>query len=83
MTEVPSDGGKDVTFHLNKGRLVVCLAAHFSQLLDEGYLVLRVLKLGGSPHGSTTDELIVFLVYDSFRNVSVDEVDGEVEDFGT
>jgi hypothetical protein len=81
VTKVPSDSCEDMTFHLDKGRLVVCLAAHFRQLLDEGYLVFGLFKLGGGPHGSTSNKLVMFLVDDSFRNVSVDEVDGEVEDF--
>jgi hypothetical protein len=48
-TEVPSDGAENMTFHLDKGRLVVCLAAHFRQFPYQGYLVLGFLELGGGP----------------------------------
>jgi hypothetical protein len=72
MTKSPSDGSEDVTFHLNESILVVCLAAHFRQLLDEGYLVFGLFKLGGGPHGSATNQLVMLLVDDSLRYVSVD-----------
>jgi hypothetical protein len=63
--------------------LVVCLAAHFRQFLDEGYLVFGIFKLGGSPHGGTSNQLVMFLVDDSLGYVSVDQVQSKVEDFGT
>jgi hypothetical protein len=72
VTKSPTDGSEDVTLHLHKGILVVSLAAHFRQFLDKRYLVFGIFKFGGSPHSSATDQLVMFLVDDSFRYVSVD-----------
>ena len=83
VTEVPSDGREDVTFHLDEGRLVVRLAAHVAELADERDLVLAVFKLGGDPQSSASDQLVMLLVDDSLGDVSVDDVHGEVEDFGS
>jgi hypothetical protein len=71
-TKVPVDCAEDMTFHLDKGRFVVGLAAHFRQLLDEWDPILLVLKLGSGPKSGASDELVVLFVNDSLGNVSVD-----------
>ena len=63
--------------------VVVCFAAHVCQLADQWHLVLSILKLGRNPQSRTADQLVVLFVHDPFRHVTIDNVEGKVENLGS
>lgn len=75
----PLEGVEDVHLHLGEHAGIVETATHVVELVDLGNTVLLVAVLGGDEEGGTADELIVLLVHDSSRAVSVQQVDGEKE----
>lgn len=81
MSKGPLDGRKNMTFHLNESRLFVCLAADLHKILHRWHPLFRVFKLGSDPEGSATNKLVVFDVNNTAGNVSVDNIEGEVECF--
>lgn len=75
----PLNGRKYVALHLDKRRLVIGAPAHGVQVLNSRNSVLRILELGSNPQRGATNELVVLLVDDSSGNVSVYNVQREVE----
>ena len=47
------------------------------------HTVLGILKLCRNPEGGTAYELIMLNVHDTARDVAINNVEGEVESFGT
>lgn len=83
MADGPTDSLKDVSLHLNKRAIVVCFATHIRELSHSWYSILCVLELGSNPERCTADQLVVLLVDDSLGDVTVDDVQREVENFRT
>jgi hypothetical protein len=72
-----------MALHLDEGGLVVCLTTDLSEVLNGWYTLLGILEFGSDPQGSATDELIVLDIHDTTGDVAVNDVEGEVESFGT
>ena len=49
------------------------------QVLHGRDAFLSILKLCRDPESGTTDELVVFNVYDAARNIAIDDVEGQIE----
>lgn len=79
----PLDGREDVTLHLDERLLIVRVGAHLDEFRQGWNAVLCVLELGGDPQRSAADELVVLLEDDALRDIAVDDVEGEVEGFGS
>ena len=81
MAQSPLNGREYVLLHLDEGRLIIGISANLDQILYGWDALLGILKLGGDPEGSATDKLVVFDVDDAARNITVNDVEGEVECF--
>ena len=81
VPNLPSDGSKNMAFHLDKGGFVVGVSTNLAQLAYSGHAFFGVLELGSDPQSGTTDELVVLFVNDAAGNVAVDNVASEVEGF--
>lgn len=79
MTQSPLDCRQNVTFHLDEGGFFVGLATDLSEILNGWYTLLGVLELGSNPQCSTTDELIVFDVDYTARDIAIYNVECEVK----
>lgn len=75
----PSQRLQNVPLHLDEHVVIVQRAAHRLQLLDCGNTVLLVSVLGGDEECCTANELVMSLVHNTLRAVSVEEVDGQEE----
>lgn len=73
----PAQGLQDVPLHLNEHVIIIQGATHRLQLLDGGHAVLLVAILGRNEQSSTSDQLVVSLVDNTLRAVSVKQVDGQ------
>jgi hypothetical protein len=79
----PLNGRQNMILHLDEGGDVVRLIAKIVQILDSGYALLGILELGCNPQSRTADELEVFDIHDAPRTVPVDDVECQVQGFGT
>jgi len=78
----PWHGSDDLSLlTLQERRHIVCGTAHIGQLLDSRDPVLGILKLASDPQSRTPNQLIMLLVNDPLGDVTIDNVEGEVEDF--
>ena len=82
VTDDPVNRCQYMTLHLNECLLVVSVAAHLDEFRKSRHTNLSLLELCGDPQCGTTNELIVFLEDDTLRDVSVDDIESEVESFG-
>jgi hypothetical protein len=72
-----------MAFHLDKGGFFISVTTYLDELLNGGDTFLGVFKFGSDPQSRTTDELIVFDVHNPAGDVSVDDVECQVESFRT
>lgn len=82
VTDDPVQGLQNMPFHLCEHVVVVERAAHGLQFLDGGHTLFTVAVLGGNEQGGTTHQLVVTLVDDTLRAVSVEQVHGKEESLG-
>lgn len=83
VTDSPLNRSKDMLLHLNEGRLIVRVTTDMGQILDGGHSLLGILELGRDPQGSAADKLIMLDVHNPAGDISVDDVQSEVESFWT
>lgn len=79
MTDGPAQSLQHMPLHLDEHVIVVKRAAHRLELLDGRNTILLVTILGSNEQSRTPDQLVVSLVDDTFRAVSVEQVNGQEE----
>jgi len=79
VTDDPVQCCENMPFHLGEHVVIVERAAHRLELADCRYTLLAVAVLGSNEQSRAADELVVALVDDALRAVTVEQVDGEVE----
>ena len=79
MADDPVKRLQHVPLHLSEHIVVVERAAHGFQFADCGYALFLITVLGGDEESSAADELVVTLVNDTARTVTIEEVDGEMK----
>jgi hypothetical protein len=82
VSDNPVQSLQNVPFHLGEHFVIVKRAAHRFQLPNGGYAVLFVAILGSNEKRSTSDELVMALVYDTAGAVAVEEINGKEECLG-
>jgi hypothetical protein len=69
-------------FHLNEGRLVVCVTTVVDEFLDSWNSLLSVFEFSSYPQSGASDKLIVLDVHNPPRDITVEDVQGKIECFG-
>lgn len=82
MTNGPLKGVENVHLHLSEHAGVVESAAHVVQFVDLRNTVLLVAILGSDEQGGAAHQLVVLLIHDSLRAVSVEKVNSKEESLG-
>lgn len=83
MTENPSNGRQDVSFHLNECALFVRIAARLCKLLNGRHAIFGIFEFGCNPESSAANELIVLLEDNALGYISVDNVNGKIQSLWT
>lgn len=78
----PLESVQDVHLHLRKHAGIVQAAAHVVELMNLRNPVLLVTILGCDEKSGAANELVVLLIHDSSRAVSVQQVDGQEQRLG-
>lgn len=81
VANVPLQSVEDMHFHLREHACIVKAAAHVVELVDLWHTVLLVAILGSNQQCCTANELVMLLVDNPLRAVSVEEVDGQEQRF--
>src|SRR5712691_671857 len=82
MTKGPLNGRKNMPFHLNEGRLVVSITTVVDEFLDSWNPLLGIFEFGSYPQSGASNKLIVLDVHNPARDITVDNVQGEIECLG-
>lgn len=82
VTNGPIESVENMHLHLGEHASIIKSTAHVVELVDLGNTVLLVAILGSDQQSSAANKLVVLLVHDPFRAVTVQEVDSEEQCLG-